>query len=240
MSAGGVAPDIDAVLFDVFGTLVAYDPRRTAHEYRTTHSLLLGWGVEVTYDAFLADWDAASEALEAAAAVSQVEFSMADAAAAFAERHGCVLAASQHEELGASFAAEWALHVQVVNGVLEMLRRVRACARVGVVSNTNDRDMVPALLDAMGVAGRVDVVVLSVDHGHRKPHPSIYAAALDRIGCPAQRAAFVGDSYAADYLGPRTHGMTALLIDPDGRHAVPADHRLASVLEVEERLGLTG
>jgi putative hydrolase of the HAD superfamily len=75
-----------------------------------------------------------------------------------------------------------------------------------------------------------------VDHGHRKPHPSIYAAAVESLGCAAGHAAFVGDTFAADFAGPTAAGMTAYLIDPAGEAPVPADRRLAHVTGLEPAL----
>jgi putative hydrolase of the HAD superfamily len=96
--------------------------------------------------------------------------------------------------------------------------------------------MVPAMLRAMGVADLFELVVLSVDHGFRKPHPSIYEEALRRLDCPAHEVAFIGDSYDADYIGPRQAGMTAFLIDPRGDHAIPREAQLPSLLDIEARL----
>lgn len=57
----------------------------------------------------------------------------------------------------------------------------------------------------------------------------------DRAVAARGSVAFVGDSHAADYVGPLAAGMDAYLIDPDDRHDVPPDHRLASVLDIEAR-----
>ncbi len=78
--------------------------------------------------------------------------------------------------------------------------------------------------------------MLSIDHGYRKPHPSIYRAALDQLECPPHAAAFVGDSYDADFVGPRAIGMTAYLIDAADKHAVANPWRLSSVLDIEGRV----
>jgi putative hydrolase of the HAD superfamily len=68
-------------------------------------------------------------------------------------------------------------------------------------------------------------------------HPSIYASALERVGCAAEDAVFVGDSFEADYLGPVDAGMRAILIDPAKAHGVPASARLTSALDLVTRIG---
>jgi putative hydrolase of the HAD superfamily len=158
---------------------------------------------------------------------------MFDAAAAFAARVGLDLSESQCRELGASYIAEWQAHVTPVDGVAPMIERLAAEHRLGIVSNTHDESMIPDMLDSMGIAGHFETLVLSVAHGVRKPHASIYLAALDAMGCDPTGVAFVGDSFEADYAGPTRTGLSAFLIDPDRRHDVPDERRLETVLDIE-------
>jgi putative hydrolase of the HAD superfamily len=88
----------------------------------------------------------------------------------------------------------------------------------------------------MGVAELFDTVVLSVDLGWRKPHPAVYRAALERMGIQATDAIFVGDTYIADYVGPRAAGMRALLIDPGGTADIPGEDRLHTIVDLTERV----
>lgn len=228
----------DAVLFDVFGTLVDYQPDRLRLEYPSTHRLLTSWGHSLTHETFTTAWDRASAALELRAASSFEEFTMADAAHAFSLACDLRLPPDHCQELGSTFVSEWQQHVRPVDGVTDLVADLAPHARLGIVSNTHDAAMVPSILRDMGVANLFEVTVLSVDHGHRKPHPSIYQAALDHLGCRAERVAFVGDSYDADYIGPQRVGMTSYLIDPDSMHDIPSSARIASVLDVAERLAV--
>jgi putative hydrolase of the HAD superfamily len=227
---------IRAVLFDFFGTLVTYEPDRRRLGYPETHGLLRRWGHAVTGADLVARWDAASAALEARSAIDLREFTMLDSARAFAAEARLELSDDRCAELAASFVAEWQVHVRPVDGAAELLERLSSTYRLGVVSNTHDPDMVPAMVRSMGFAPHVEVSVLSVDHGRCKPHPSIYESALDRLGNRPDQVAFVGDSYDADYVGPAEVGMAAFLIDPGRRHQVPDAARLDSVLDVEARL----
>lgn len=81
-----------------------------------------------------------------------------------------------------------------------------------------------------------DALTTSVSHGRRKPCPSIYAHALSTSGGRADRAVFVGDSFVHDYAGPRAAGLEALLIDPDTVADVPDEHRLRSILDLDDWL----
>ncbi len=108
---------------------------------------------------------------------------------------------------------------------------------LAVVSNTHHPPLVHGLLRRVGLAGAFAAVVTSVEHGRRQPCRAIYEHALALTGGAPGEALFVGDSLGPDYVGPRAVGMRALLIDPEGRAPVLAAHRLASVLELRERIG---
>lgn len=55
----------------------------------------------------------------------------------------------------------------------------------------------------------------------------------------AGSALFIGDTYRADYLGPREQGISALLIDPKGSAAIPEHDRLTSLFDLQTVLGST-
>jgi putative hydrolase of the HAD superfamily len=113
--------------------------------------------------------------------------------------------------------AAWELHehfelYEDALPVLEELRR--AGLKLGLVSNTG-RDLDEFVrhhsLD-------VDVAIGSRAHGFTKPHESIFRAALERLSVEPERAAMIGDSPDDDVDGARALGMTAFLLDRDGRH----------------------
>jgi putative hydrolase of the HAD superfamily len=96
--------------------------------------------------------------------------------------------------------------------VLEELRA--AGLRIALVSNTG-RDL-PAFVQHHRLD--VDVAIASRAHGHTKPHPSIFEAALEMLGVAAADAVMVGDSIEDDIEGAAQVGMRAILLDRDGVH----------------------
>jgi putative hydrolase of the HAD superfamily len=116
--------------------------------------------------------------------------------------------------------------------VLELLRS--RGLKLGLVSN-GQRDLVEFVAHH-GL--EVDVAVGSMAHGRRKPDPSIFEAALARLGVTAAESAMVGDSPADDVDGARSLGMRALLLDRDGRYPDAAD-RIPDLLALPAALGLT-
>lgn len=225
------------VLFDFFGTLVDYrpDPRQG---YPRTYLLLRQWGAEVTYDEFVTAWSDVAAAFERRAQEDLREFTMHGVCGPFL---ASMLGAQPEDERVDTFVdcyvAEWDTGVTYLDGVDAMLQNLAAAGhRLAVVSNTHSPVLVPGHLAALEVAGLMDAVVLSVDVGLRKPHPAVYGVALDALGVDAADAVFVGDTYDADYSGPRQLGMRALLIDPLDRFGVPREDRLETVLDVPDRL----
>jgi putative hydrolase of the HAD superfamily len=224
------------ILFDFFGTLVDYEADRTKLRYEQAHRVLCDHGLRLDHDTFVSEWETASVAVEARAASSLREPSMAEFVDEFARRAGLALDAQVSRDFLDAFLAEWVTGVRPIEGVRELLEDLGARHKLGIVSNTHDLHMVPMLLDQIGVSELIDHVVLSVDHGYRKPHRSIYEAAVGLIGTSPGETLFVGDSYDADYLGPRAVGVSALLIDPAGVHPIDPEHRLVSILDLPNML----
>jgi len=83
---------------------------------------------------------------------------------------------------------------------------------LGAVSNTTTRgELLDAFLEGIGARPLLGSVVYSSVHGFKKPHPSIYEAALAGLGVGASDALFVGDRVQEDVLGPQSVGMRAVL-----------------------------
>ena len=115
--------------------------------------------------------------------------------------------------------------------VLEELRR--AGLKIGLVSN-GARD-----LDAFVVHHRLDVdaAIGSRAHGKTKPHETIFRAALAALEVEPEAAAMVGDSLEDDVEGARALGMSALLVDREGRYPNVPD-ALRDLYGVPAALGL--
>lgn len=227
---------IAVLLLDFFGTLVDYDPSRTAQGYHRTHELLGELGVDLGYVNFLERWAEVSARFDAASDVDDREFSMVELGHAFLAEVGRPATDAEVDTLVASYLADWNQGVHAITGAVELLDELAAHHRLAVVTNTHDPRLVPDHLAAMGMDRHLDTVITSVEVGWRKPHPAIFAAALEALDAAPGECTFVGDTKSADYDGPRAAGMRALLIDPEAQHDILAAHRLASILDLPPRL----
>lgn len=115
--------------------------------------------------------------------------------------------------------------------VLDELRSAQL--KIGLVSN-GIRDLTEFVahhrLD-------VDAIVDSRSHGRVKPHPTIFEAALERLGASPAEAVMVGDSLEEDIEGAKALGMRAILIDREERH-LEVEPRLTDLYGLPAALGL--
>jgi len=115
--------------------------------------------------------------------------------------------------------------------VLDELRSAQL--KIGLVSN-GIRDLTEFVahhrLD-------VDAIVDSRSHGRVKPHPTIFEAALERLGASPAEAVMVGDSLEEDIEGAKALGMRAILIDREDRH-LEIEPRLTDLYGLPAALGL--
>lgn len=224
---------ITGILFDFFGTLVEYSPSRVKQGYAATHALLLDAGVDISYAAFLENWVAAFGALDHWSQCTGLEYSMAQVAQQFLDRV-CSHRRSREfsTQLWMSYLQEWSTAIRYIPGVRELVQDLSARFRLGVITNTHHAPLIDTHLCESGIAPYLSIVVTSIEHGRPKPHPSIFVSALERLGCAANSTLFVGDSYAADYLGAKGADMQALLIDPYGAAGIPRHETIKSVLDL--------
>jgi putative hydrolase of the HAD superfamily len=70
-------------------------------------------------------------------------------------------------------------------------------------------------LHKVGLLGYFDPIVISGDHGYRKPDRRLFQYALDGMGVPAGNALYVGNDMYRDIYGAREAGLTTVLFDSD-------------------------
>lgn len=225
------------VLFDFFGTLVDYSPLRCDPEYPRTCAALNELGVVMTGEELTARWDETWYPFEERSQLDHREFSMVEVGEVF------LRALLGHEPDPAAtralmdvYIGEWDAGVTYLEGLGRWLGELAADHRLAIVSNVHEAYLVPSHLEKMGLKDRFDAVILSVQVGWRKPHPQIYATALEALGAQADQAVFVGDTHSADFIGPERAGIKSFLIDPHDRAGVPASRRLDTIFDLSARL----
>lgn len=90
---------------------------------------------------------------------------------------------------------------------LEFLAQVRQRYAVALVSNFDHGPTARQILQTGGVTDYFQHILVSDEHGWRKPHPQIFIDALALLGVSPADALFVGDSPHDDIVGAKMVGM---------------------------------
>lgn len=124
---------------------------------------------------------------------------------------------------------------KTVDGAVELLAELKSRGlRVGLISNTGRTpgSVLRAILDALGLAPHIDVMVFSNEHGQCKPQPSIFEELRRGLGVAYEEMIFVGDNIYVDVHGAQRVGMRGVHFDPPTRGtaiAPPVEHGLEIV-----------
>jgi putative hydrolase of the HAD superfamily len=244
----GPLPPKRIVFFDVGGTLVDVSPS-VGHVYARACA---GRGADVepaaVQHAFDSAWVALSKEVPRGANRYRLfpggEREWWDRVSCFA-LDLCGVPARQRpstDELRAVFARPeaWRVFPEAREVLGELGRRG---VRLGVISNWDSR--LPHLLASLDLDAHFEIVVYSASAGYEKPHPGIFAAALEAAGVDPPNAMHIGDRLDEDYAGARAAGLNALLLsrtcpDPalmeEVSRCVDAGDLIADLREVLPRL----
>jgi 2-haloalkanoic acid dehalogenase type II len=86
--------------------------------------------------------------------------------------------------------------------------------RLGIVSNTtNPAFMKDVEREQSGLDPFFEFSIYSSAVPYRKPHPSIFTMAAEKLSLPTEEILFVGDSLESDIRGAQQVGMTAVWIN---------------------------
>ncbi|NIQ03481.1 MAG: HAD-IIIA family hydrolase [Nitrospinaceae bacterium] len=107
---------------------------------------------------------------------------------------------------------------------------------MAVVSNTtNPGSMKDYEQTLMGLDSYFQFSIYSSEVPYRKPHPSIFQLALDRLNMKPEEVLFVGDNLRMDVQGAQSVGMKAAWLNRKGRaltDPVEPDYTLQSLAEI--------
>jgi putative hydrolase of the HAD superfamily len=102
----------------------------------------------------------------------------------------------------------------------------------------------PGELHKVGLLGYFDPIVVSGDHGYRKPDQRLFQFALDGMGVSAVNTLYVGNDMYRDIYGAREAGLKTVMFNSDQgakayRDCVP-DYTITDFRDLLTILGLPG
>ena len=206
-------PIIDAVLFDVGGTLKRSTRHTEAERRESLASLNALLGTHLTGE----EWDErllprAREykrwAEESCGEIPEEDFWTRWMLPEFPAELVRPRALDLHRAWRRAFATAEMLP-QADRVVRELIRRGY---RLGVISNTSSRTEAPELLERYGILDCFDVVILSAVHGKRKPDPLPFELATHSMEIAPERCAFIGNRRDTDLAGARRAGFAEVVL----------------------------
>jgi FMN phosphatase YigB (HAD superfamily) len=239
-----------AVLFDLFGTVALFRQEKLPvfeWQGKTSRSTMgkLRTVVEeklpaMPFDRFFTALSEVSRELGEARAREMREFSSAHRFTLILLRTGLADSPETRqiaEELSLAHMALLANATDIPPSHVGLLAQTHGQYGVALVSNFDHAPTARLILRRDGVGGYFHQVVISHEHGWRKPHPRIFTDTLATLEVEPGEALFIGDSPQDDILGARSVGMDMAWVNamdaslPDG---IPApDYVVRAIPELQ-------
>lgn len=111
-------------------------------------------------------------------------------------------------------------HCRLIPGTRDMLATLGERYRLGLLSNFTHAPAAREVINRLGLARFFQVMIISGEVGYRKPHPLVFQQLRTGLGVEREGIAFVGDDPEADISGARQAGLqpiwTSYVQDQDG------------------------
>ena len=230
---------IKAVFFDLYHTLVRYEPPQEELEAK----VLKDFGIDVSPEVLRRPFIKADEFIYQEIAHRPLsQRSQEEKMALYAQYQRTVLKeagieASEKLVLGLlGKMQQFKMKLVLFDDVAPALNDLKGKGLIlGLISNV-EQDMT-ATFNELGLPSWLDIVVTSTDAGFNKPQPEIFQEALRRAGVQPSEAVYVGDQYQVDVIGANRAGMKGVLLDRHGYFKTTDCPRIRSLKEVSEYLG---
>lgn len=240
-----------AVVFDLWGTLLLERPDRVRDRPRLRYEgvtpILARYGLAPSLEEFTRAHLASNRAITRAQEQGR-DVSAEDRARHVIYQLAPGLADRIPDTDAAAFTAAYSGVIArtppaLLEGAAEALDEARRRGlRIGLISNTgiSAGRHLRGILASFGLLDAFDALLFSDEQRRSKPHPAIFAAALDALEVEAGDALFVGDTPRYDVAPPRRLGWWVVQVGDREDGDPPAHARVAGVGELFGALDLLG
>jgi putative hydrolase of the HAD superfamily len=230
---------IKAVFFDLYHTLVRYEPPQE----ELVAKALRDFGIDMNPEVFRRPLVTADEFIYQEIANRPLsQRSQEDKMKLYAQYQGIVLSeagieADEKLVLGLlGKMRQFKMNLVLFEDVAPALTELKSRGQIlGLISNV-EQDMTDTF-KKLGLTSWLEIIVTSQDAGSNKPHPEIFHEALRQAGVQPAESLYVGDQYQVDVLGSNEAGMKGILLDRIGHHDDITDcPKIQSLTELVEYL----
>ncbi|MFC4712755.1 HAD family hydrolase [Planococcus dechangensis] len=137
------------------------------------------------------------------------------------------------EFLLVDYLAHFQFHCVPFDGLQAMLAGLKDQGmKLGIISNGKGRFQMDNI-EALGIKGLFDIIMISESEGLRKPDPGIFMRAMTGLAVKPAQSLFVGDHPLTDVEAAKNSGMIAVWKKDAGWDQAEADYSIVELDEVE-------
>jgi HAD superfamily hydrolase (TIGR01549 family) len=236
--------NIEAILFDIGGTLRGTRKRSRGERLRYTSEILKLLGSEADPLNFSRLLSRRSTAYRQWARETMCELNEADLWTRWMlpdwPEQAIQTNAMKLNKLWRDATGERFVFPETAEVVIALFRRGY---RLGLVSNTTSSTEAPDAMEKLGLTGYFETIVLSAVVGKRKPNPAILLNATNAMGVPPENCAYIGDIPSRDIAAARKADfLKTILIHNSSRRknhlnssdGFEADHHISNLKDLLE------
>ena len=207
-------PSVKAVVTDFIGTLVNANYYNMEASRRTLHEALVDAGLETGFAEFLEAYTKAHEKYRVVRYEQFREVTNAVWVCEALNSLGCAVSPDDARVKAALnvFFQRYVESLELRPYAKKLLKRMKDCSKLGLVSNFTYAPVVYASLRNLGINQFFNAVVVSHENGWRKPHTRIFNDVLDKLQVKASEAIFIGDSPLEDIKGAEAAGLKTVFV----------------------------
>lgn len=230
--------EVNTILFDFFGTLVAYTPGDYFHKQRKkAYTFLLEHGYNERYYTWKERITKTYTKQTVVAKQSQNEFHIHD----FMRNvltNALPNTPSQEfiEKLTQVYLDDWSEDVHEIPKIHDLLSRLSQTYTLGIISNTHHPTLVQSQLQRFAMDQYFTHITTSIDHGKIKPNKTIFADTLALLQIKPTQTIFIGDNYEDDYQGGTGAGIQTYLLDPHKHYLHLGKNRIEQISDIAKHL----
>lgn len=206
---------IKGIIFDINGTLSDIETNEWHDDvYRVISNLLSYQGISLAPNIVRDLYFQIMKEQRAASGERHPEFDAIGIFREIIERHSTrftrALPARKIEQLPRLLAethrAASRLRLQPYPGVIDTIRQLHPRYRLAIISDGQTAYAIPEL-NAVELSGYFDPIIISGDHGFRKPDERLFTQALTAMEMEASEVLFVGNDMHRDVFGAQRAGI---------------------------------